>query len=85
MDPGCCKAAAIIFAGPVGTEQAYVLLARAAEAMCIADTGDKQDYSCLKAVSSHVKPCSLSGLTAGVEGCSQQLLGSESSLSELRT
>jgi len=83
VDPGCCKAAAIIFAGPVGTEQAYVLLARAAEAMCIADTGDKQDYSCfLTCQALHWQP---SGLTAGVVGCSQQLLGSESSLSELRT
>ena len=62
-----------------------MLLTRNAEAMHVADTGDKQDYSCLKAVSSHVKPCSLSGLTAGVEGCSQQLLGSELSLSELST
>jgi len=40
---GCStgKAAAIISAGPVGTKQAYVLLTRDAEAMYVADTGDK--------------------------------------------
>jgi len=36
-------------------------------------------------VSSHVKPCKLAGLTAGVVGCSQQLPGSEPSIAELST
>ena len=41
VDSDHCKAAAIISAGPVGTKQAYVLLTRDAEAMYVADTGDK--------------------------------------------
>ena len=43
------KVAAIISVGPVGTERAYVLLTREAvsqaEAMFVADNGDRQDYS----------------------------------------
>ena len=38
--------AAAIIAGPVGTEQAYVLLTRNTEAIYVTDTNDKQDYSC---------------------------------------
>ena len=56
MQPTCSgrwqmqpKGAAIISVGPVGTEQAYVLLTREAvsqaEAMFVADNGDRQDYS----------------------------------------
>ena len=65
------------------TEQAYVLLVWDAEAIYIF----KKVVVISKTipVSLHAKPCSLSGLTAGVEGCSQQLLGSELSLWELST
>jgi len=35
VDSGRCKAAAIISASSMGTEQAYVMLARGAEAMYV--------------------------------------------------
>jgi len=76
VDSGRCKAAAIISASSMGTEQANVLLARGAEAMYVT-TGNTQDYFCF------LNFCRLAGLTAAVMGCAQPICKSEPSLQDL--